>query len=327
MLFSVIVPIYNVEKYLRQCVDSILSQSYSDFELILVDDGSPDACPQICDEYAQLDSRVHVIHKENGGLTSARKSGIALATGEYILAVDGDDYIDSNLLSNVSDIISKHLCDIICFDYTTFPKTVKRIGISEFAPGIYDKNRIKELILPRLITDINGKRFPPSIWSKVFKRDLIMPIQSDLPNEIIMGEDSCVSYVAIYRAESLFIMHRSLYNYRVENTSITRGGKILDWHEPLLRAEFYMKYMPKDMFEDQVARITAHSLFNVAISVLNKKKYRDAKKEIKEKLSQEIIQRHLAIAKFCGNTKEKIALFCLRRKRVFLMKLLSKYAS
>lgn len=94
MLISVIVPIYNAEKYLKICIDSIINQSYYNIQIILVDDGSEDNCPAICDEYAQLDTRIIVIHKKNQGLVLARKSGLQIATGEYITFVDADDYID-----------------------------------------------------------------------------------------------------------------------------------------------------------------------------------------------------------------------------------------
>ena len=96
-MISIIVPIYKVEKYIRQCVDSIINQTYEDIEIILVDDGSPDNCPQICDDYAKTDSRVKVIHKENGGIMSARKAGLKVATGEYIGFVDGDDWIEADM--------------------------------------------------------------------------------------------------------------------------------------------------------------------------------------------------------------------------------------
>ena len=96
-MISVIVPVYNVEKYLRKCVDSILAQTYGEFELLLVDDGSPDGCPQICDEYAERDSRVRVIHKPNGGLISARNEGIRACTGDYVCIVDGDDWADVHM--------------------------------------------------------------------------------------------------------------------------------------------------------------------------------------------------------------------------------------
>ena len=325
MLFSVIVPVYKVEKYIRQCIESILQQTYIDFQLILVDDGSPDGCPTICDEYADRDSRVEVIHKANGGLTSARKAGLALAKGEYILCVDGDDCIAPNLLFEMNKIISESQCDIICFGYDTFPNNARKNDTINYREGKYNKEQIEKEIFPTLITGESGLRFPPSIWSKVFKRELLAPVQNDLPNEIIIGEDSCISYVLLFQAESIYVSHEAFYHYRVENMSLTRSKKAFSWSEPLLRANFYLKYMPKDKFEEQVARITAHSYFNVAMSVLRAKKYGEAKKEIAEKLSDENAQYFLKMAKF-NNKKEQLALYCLRKKRVLLMKILSKVA-
>ncbi len=106
-MFSVIVPVYNVEKYLHRCVDSILNQTYGDFEVLLIDDGSPDRCPQICDEYAQKDPRVKVIHKPNGGLVSARNAGILAARGDYICYVDSDDWADESMLQFVHDTLAQ----------------------------------------------------------------------------------------------------------------------------------------------------------------------------------------------------------------------------
>ena len=117
MLFSVIVPIYNIEKYLRRCIDSVLAQTFDDYELILVDDGSPDNCPAICDEYALRDSRIKVIHKENGGLVSARQAGMELAVGDYVFHLDGDDAICDDALESAYKIISEKNPDIISFSY------------------------------------------------------------------------------------------------------------------------------------------------------------------------------------------------------------------
>ena len=103
IFISVIVPVYKVEKYLHRCIDSVLAQTFTDFELILVDDGSPDNCGKICDEYAEKDERIHVIHKENGGLSSARNAGLDIATGDYIVFIDSDDYVENCLLQLVAE--------------------------------------------------------------------------------------------------------------------------------------------------------------------------------------------------------------------------------
>ena len=118
MLVSVIVPIYNTEKYLNQCIDSILDQTYKKLEVILVDDGSKDKCVTICDTYAKKDCRVKVIHKANGGAASAREAGMAIATGDYVMFVDGDDWIDTNTIELCIDKIEKNKSiDCVMFSY------------------------------------------------------------------------------------------------------------------------------------------------------------------------------------------------------------------
>lgn len=129
MRFSIIIPIYRVEQYLRQCIDSVLAQSFTDFEVILVDDGSTDNCPAICDEYAQRDMRVKVIHKPNGGLSDARNAGLDIAKGEYVLFLDSDDWWDnSEFLKKLNGTIEKENADIIIFGMKKFYSNDGRIG-------------------------------------------------------------------------------------------------------------------------------------------------------------------------------------------------------
>lgn len=113
-MISVIVPIYNVEKYLARCVDSIVNQTYKNLEIILVDDGSPDRCPQVCDDYAEKDSRIKVVHKKNGGLSDARNAGMAVATGEYISFIDSDDWIETSMFELLLNNIFQYDCEISC---------------------------------------------------------------------------------------------------------------------------------------------------------------------------------------------------------------------
>ena len=112
---SILVPIYNVEKYLSRCIESVLSQDFRDYELILVDDGSPDRCPQICDEYAKKDSRIKVIHKKNGGLSDARNIGLDIATGEYVMFIDSDDFVDIDMMeSMMNNMIDNNVDLVVC---------------------------------------------------------------------------------------------------------------------------------------------------------------------------------------------------------------------
>ena len=119
-MISIVVPVYKVEKYLDKCVQSILAQTYKDFELILVDDGSPDNCPQMCDEYAKKNKKIRVVHKNNGGLSDARNAGTTIASGEFVTYVDSDDYVSKDYLAILNDLRIKHEADISVGGLCTF---------------------------------------------------------------------------------------------------------------------------------------------------------------------------------------------------------------
>lgn len=330
MLFSVIVPVYNLQKYVRECIESVLMQTCPDFELIIVDDGSKDSSPEICGEYVETDNRVKLIRKENQGVNAARKTGLMAAQGEYVVFVDGDDFIEPTLLEKVKTALTNSEAEIVCYDYSVYtdgkkiPQTLYNL-----TERYYDREALQNELFPRLITAKNGERFAPLIWNKAFKRELLLPIQMDLPDYVIMGEDSCISYVCIYRAKSMCVIADRLYNYRTTENSIThQRKKALSWDEPLWRAQFYAKYIPLDEgdFRAQVARITVHSLYNVAFSVFKVKKYKEAKKEIKEHLSRTEYAAYLKEARFKGSLKEKAVAFCLRKRLLFPIFLFSKIA-
>ena len=141
MFFSVIVPVYKVEKYLPRCIDSVLSQSFSDFELILVDDGSPDSCGEVCDNYKERDERIKVIHKANGGLASARRAGIRVARGDYVFNLDSDDLIENDTLECAYKIIKDTNCEIVSFSYK-WVKNGHTINITTdcLDEGLYTEN-------------------------------------------------------------------------------------------------------------------------------------------------------------------------------------------
>lgn len=221
---SVIVPIYRIEAYLPQCVESLLNQSFQDFELILVDDGSPDGCPQICDAYAEKDPRVRVIHKENGGLVSARKEGLRQARGKYIAFVDGDDWVDNYYLdilyklaeANDSDlVVTGHFREFNGKIETIKPKTA----------GIYNQRELQEEILPNAI--YNGQfcehGISTYVWNKLFKRELLGQVLFDVPNEIIMGEDAAITYSYLAVCNRLTISKIPLYYYRQRHDSIVKS--------------------------------------------------------------------------------------------------------
>ncbi len=164
-LISVIVPIYKVEPYLRQCVDSIINQTYKNLEIILVDDGSPDRCPQICDEYAAKDNRIQVIHKENGGLSSARNAGLNIAIGDYIAFVDSDDYLDLTMYEELINEIILNKADVsVCNPLQVMDGKVQN----------NDSHGEREIIEEReLIWKYLPSKLRFEVWNKLFKREVI----------------------------------------------------------------------------------------------------------------------------------------------------------
>lgn len=224
--FSVIVPIYNVEKYLNQCVDSILSQKYENFELILVDDGSKDKCGAICDEYSITDSRVRVIHKKNGGLVDARNTGVEHAKGEYTLYVDGDDWVSSDWLQVIHNAIKEIRPDIVSFNaYKSIDGKNQPLITSKFI-GTYLKERINAEILPRLLYDCKSSFYEfgilPAVWAKAFKTELL---KKNLCRDtrITFGEDTACSYSCIIQADSYVGIDNNLYFYRQNRESMTKA--------------------------------------------------------------------------------------------------------
>lgn len=227
MLFlSVIVPIYKVEKYLSECIESILGQTYRNLEIILVDDGGNDKCPLICDRYAEKDKRVKVIHKENGGLVSARKAGLKAASGEYIAFVDGDDSIDECMYETMCPIAERTNADIVIEGFK-FIYPDKVVTWKDNVPaGEYDKRRLEQYIYPVMMCHDNKltRNVAPAIWNKIFKKELLNNILGEMNEGIRDGEDAAVTYPCLLSAEKVvFITDQHHYKYRINTESISRS--------------------------------------------------------------------------------------------------------
>jgi glycosyltransferase involved in cell wall biosynthesis len=213
---SVIVPVYNVEKYIHYCINSILEQSFNDFECILVDDCSPDNCPQICDEYEKRDNRIKVIHKEqNGGLPQARKTGIQAANGDFILFIDSDDWIELDMLEKMYNKAIAGNYDIVVsngFNNTNDCQT------DDIKPEIDDKI----LILKHLIM---YWRYSPSVCDKLIRRDIYQRVILPKNN---YGEDKVITIQTIYYAEKIGYVQDCLYHYRKNQESICSSKRQAD---------------------------------------------------------------------------------------------------
>ena len=162
---SVIVPVFKVEQYLNRCIQSIVNQSYDDLEIVLVDDGSPDACPSICDSWARIDKRIKVIHKKNGGLSSARNAGLDIATGDYIAFVDSDDYIASNMFEIMLDAVLRNNVDVACCGRVRVSATGKIEMFTLHEEQLFTgEEAIKRLLI--------GETIEEAAWDKLYKVDI-----------------------------------------------------------------------------------------------------------------------------------------------------------
>lgn len=214
-MISIIVPIYKVEKYLSKCVNSILNQTYKDLEIILVDDGSPDNCPHMCDAFAEKDSRIKVIHKQNGGLMSARQAGLRIATGEYVGFVDGDDWIEPEMYMHFYNTVEKYHPDIIVSEFYFDFGNKKNVSRQKLSKPFYNKQEMIEDIYPVMLFQQPYYNFGiyPCCWSKIYKKELLEKCLYRIPEEIKIGEDTAFTYPCLVKAHSLAYVDKPCYHY------------------------------------------------------------------------------------------------------------------
>lgn len=219
-MISVIVPIYNAEKYLNKCLASIVNQTYRDLEIILVNDGSMDESLAICEKYKQADKRIVIVNKRNEGLVRARKDGIRIAKGEYITFVDADDWIDITTYEKVyagkADIISYGLTE----EYENYSKN----KTDKIEPGLYDKKRIHDQIIPNMLSSAIFFEFGmlPNLVCKLIKKSLLLETIDNVSDNVTIGEDVDFFFRTVYRAESVLIKTDVLYHYRQHQKSMMR---------------------------------------------------------------------------------------------------------
>jgi len=238
---SIIVPVYNAENYLKQCLDSLISQSLPNIEIILINDGSTDTSGAICDEYKTLDSRVIVIHQDNSGQTVARNAGLAVATGSYIHFVDSDDWLDQDMESTMYKSAVKNNADIVTCD-TIFHKGTKEIIARQpFEAGVYTKSGLIETVYPHLL--YSGRFFYfgiyAAMWNKLFRRELVLKHIKDVDPAVRIGEDGLTTFASFLDAKKVVILKETLYHYRDDNsTSLTRSYREDQFDSALLLIKY-----------------------------------------------------------------------------------------
>lgn len=262
-LISVIVPVYNAEKFLHYCIDSILNQIFNDFELILVDDGSTDNSGKICDEYAGKDARAKVIHKQNGGVSSARNAGIEAAKGEYICFVDSDDYLEKDYLFSLyngyDDCVDLVLCG---YNSINKDKVCNTVVFSNNDEDVLSRNDVMPLFQKVMIS---------APWCKLFKRKIVTENNVIFPADMSLGEDMIFNFTYLDYVKKFKVINKPLYNYRNDNeiSLLRKYRKEIFDEEKLLNERWYEIIKKWQLDDKSIAIYNAHVFWSYDVVMNN----------------------------------------------------------
>lgn len=335
---SVIIPIYNVEKYLNQCIDSIISQTFRDIEVILVDDGSTDNSPKICDAYARQDDRVKVIHQKNGGPSSARNAGIDIATGKYIMFVDGDDWVELNTIQScVNSISLDDNVDLICFSYireyenTSLP--VHLFNGDKVFKGKGAQNFYRQLFGPLGVECREPQHVDKlvSCCMKLYRADIIDKGRFFDTKEVGSCEDGLFNMYALYGYDNIVYIDECFYHYRKVRGTLTssyRPNLIKQWNR--LFDIIYRITEEKDLSEDYKIALNNRIAFSIIGIGLNE--FSDMQKNFFG--HKQVISGYLKSDKYKNSVKGlkirhltlqwKIFMFCCKQHMAFAVSLMLK---
>ena len=231
-LISIIIPVYNCEEYLNECIDSLLCQSYPNIEILLVNDGSKDGSPEICDTYGNLHPNIHVYHQNNQGAAAARKTGLKQASGEYFLFVDADDWVEPDFVKNLVLPALNSGADIVsgCLTYST-PEG-KSVWKQHLPCGFYDRNQLEQTIFPTILSvaPYYTAGISPNMCGKLFKREIALNNIATLDTGLLLGEDGYFTYACLLDCNGLYVISEAEYIYRQNTASATQkfNPKLLD---------------------------------------------------------------------------------------------------
>ncbi|MDR7073367.1 glycosyltransferase family 2 protein [Fictibacillus barbaricus] len=268
---SVVVPIYKVEKYIHRCIDSILNQTYKNLEIILVNDGSPDRCGKIAEDYGSKDNRIKVIHKENGGLSDARNYGMKQVTGEFTMFVDSDDWLEIEMINNMVNSAITNKADVVqsAFYYAYEDKLLlDRIYDSQNAsPEILDK----KTLMHELVTNEKVKNFA---WGKLYKTEIIR----DIPfKKGVLFEDVFWAHHVMHRVNTFLMLKQPYYNYYQRNDSIVATYTIrnLDMITGLKERHQFIKEYYQELLDESLKLLLRTCLVHYNLLLANRKEDSD----------------------------------------------------
>lgn len=322
-LVSIIVPVYKTEKYLDRCINSLVNQTYRNLEIILVDDGSPDNCPTICDQWARRDNRIKVKHKQNQGLGMARNTGIYHATGEYICFFDSDDFVRHDTIEKLYMAVSDEQIDVAVFGFNTVDE--KETIVSSFVPNmpqtLYWGKKVQEQFLPELIApDPNGdgkRRLYMSAWIMLFSADLVHRCEWRFVSEREIISEDVYSLLQLFaHVRSVKVISEDFYSYQTNPTSISRSYRenryqsIKHFYAECLKLCASLNYS-EDIRHRVSKPYLANTLGTLKQEMAAPLPLQERKKQVRAIIDDDTLQQVLA-----ANKKDKVS---IRRKIMFFV--------
>lgn len=327
-LLSIIVPVYNAEKFLHKCVDSIISAADETCEIILVNDGSKDNSGAICDEYGKKDARVTVIHQKNMGVIAARKNGVKMSGGEYITFVDSDDWIDEQMYSTMLGVIEETGAEVVICDICRETNRGTSLMENHVEAGFYEKEKLKKEFYSSMLFNFQDgcPGINPSLCNKIMKKKIIEDVILDIDDTITYGEDALCTYPAMLNAEKIFVISNvGFYHYRENLSSVTNIydklllEKCLSLFDELRRQFSIRKFDDNKQIEGYAARI---SLECIRIEMLYNKKasVRNRIKAVRKYVEDERVWPTFGLAlNRVSDRKLKTKMRLVKNKRFFIL--------
>lgn len=326
---SIVVPVYKVEKYIDRCVTSLVNQTIKDIEIILVDDGSPDACPALCDKWANRDQRIKIVHKENGGLSSARNAGLRIAKGDYIGFVDSDDDVELDMYEKMYNQAKKYNVDFVMCDYQRVvnykERYIKTLDIDE---GYYSKEKIVHDIYHQLIMKSSIEYGPLlSVWHCLYRADFLSTHHIEFDEEVRWSEDNIFSSFVGYFSQSFYYMkNEALYHYYQNDGSITTSYREDSW-SVYKTMNVHLHHFFDSIGDYDFSQQLNYHLIYYACNCLNQtglmKKFKKTKQEISILLSDPDLNKALhTVENLSVNPKLKIQIWLMKYKVCLLLSIL-----
>lgn len=333
MKLSYIVPVYKVEKYLEECIESILSQSMDDYEIILVDDGSPDACPEICDRYAEkYPEKIRVVHKENSGPANTRNVGLSMAKGDYIFFIDSDDFLKEDRVKELYEKAVEYDADVLQTSYYALDESS---GKENFVKASFETNKLlTHADMEKELCYASSERRIVFAWRNLFKREFLLKNNIVFEEKLRMVEEVPFNLEALVKAERFVAVDIPVLCYRVRNDSLQRQKYVPDYDKWLysqwsLKLKYYSENCtPSQVFYEDIGEYTVKAILPLLLGNVYRNKPEESYMVLKRLGNSEMMRRSFAdydINKFKSKSVDWLMTWFVKNKLYLFAHIICKF--